>query len=157
MPTINPRITITLDADQYGVISRLSELQKRPMSKIVVDLLGEMTPMLARVVDTMELALRARDGVRESIREGVRTAEANILPHAEEIVRQYEEFDRDLRGLVETMEPAPAAGEAGGGKRSAPPASLPGDPRPVITGVRKPQRRTKAALHPGKKVAKGRA
>jgi hypothetical protein len=154
VPTILPRITITLDIEEYAVLARVSELQGRPMSRIVVELLREMTPGLRRMADTMELALEARESVTRSLRRAV--AEAD--PVAAEFMKHLQDLERDRASEESLVLRAMAAEEADAGKRSAAVASLPGsDPRPVITGVRKPQRRTKAAKDPGKNPAKRRA
>jgi hypothetical protein len=73
-------------------------------------------------------------------------------------MKHLQDLDRERDVEENAVLRAMAAEEAAAGKRSAAVASLPGgDPRPVITGVRKPQRRTKAAKDPGKNPAKRRA
>jgi hypothetical protein len=142
MPTIYPRITITLDVEEYAVLARVSELQKRPMSRIVVELLREMTPGLRRMADTMELALEARESVTRSLRRAV--AEAD--PMAAELMKHFKELEGE-RVHWDDAAAAALQEEAAGGKRSAPVVSLPGgDPRPVITGVRKTQKKAKTAV-----------
>ena len=53
--TNSKRISISLNPDLYAVISDLADLQNKPMSRVVVDLLEEMHPVLSQL----------RDGIRE--------------------------------------------------------------------------------------------
>jgi hypothetical protein len=53
--TNSKRISISLNPDLHAVISDLAELQNKPMSRIVVELLEEMHPVLSQL----------RDGIRE--------------------------------------------------------------------------------------------
>lgn len=156
MPTAKPRLAITLEPEQHEVLARLAALQGRPMSRVVAELVAEFTPILARLVGTMEAAANAQASVRANIRRAVDDAESSILPHAEAVLQQYERFEGDLRQLAlqigeatERIEssasdagrgdaPAAAGAGAGAGLRSAGE-----DPRPVITGVREGKRKAK--------------
>ncbi len=53
--TNSKRISISLNPDLYAVISDLADLQNKPMSRVVVELLEEMHPVLSQL----------RDGIRE--------------------------------------------------------------------------------------------
>ena len=53
--TNSKRISISLNPDLYAVISDLADLQNKPMSRVVVELLEETHPVLSQL----------RDGIRE--------------------------------------------------------------------------------------------
>ena len=53
--TNSKRISISLNPDLYAVISDLADLHHKPMSRVVVELLEEMHPVLSQL----------RDGIRE--------------------------------------------------------------------------------------------
>lgn len=53
--TNSKRISISLNPDLYAVISDLAELQNKPMSRVVVELMEEMCPFLFQL----------RDGIKE--------------------------------------------------------------------------------------------
>lgn len=53
--TNSKRISISLNPDLYAVVFELAELQNKPMSRVVVELLEEMHPVLSQL----------RDGIRE--------------------------------------------------------------------------------------------
>lgn len=53
--TNSKRISISLNPDLYAVISDLADLQNKPMSRVVVELMEEMHPVLSQL----------RDGIKE--------------------------------------------------------------------------------------------
>lgn len=53
--TNSKRISISLNPDIYAVISDLADLQNKPMSRVVVELMEEMHPVLSQL----------RDGIKE--------------------------------------------------------------------------------------------
>ena len=53
--TNSKRISISLNPDLYAVISDLAHLQNKPMSRVVVELMEEMHPVLSQL----------RDGIKE--------------------------------------------------------------------------------------------
>ena len=53
--TNSKRISISLNPELYAVVSQLADLQNKPMSRVVVELLEEMHPVLSQL----------RDGIRE--------------------------------------------------------------------------------------------
>lgn len=133
MATDKPRITITLEPDQHDVLRRLAGLQGGSMSRIVSELLAEVTPVLERVCESLELAKRAQAGVRANLRRVAEEAEEDLRPLAEMARNQFDLFAVELQRLV-------AAGEG----RS---------PRPVITGATGVQRRTRAGRGEGSGAA----
>lgn len=53
--TNSKRISISLNPEVYSVISDLANLQNKPMSRVVVELMEEMHPVLSQL----------RDGIKE--------------------------------------------------------------------------------------------
>ena len=53
--TNSKRTSISLNPDLYAVISDLADLQNKPMSRVVVELMEEMHPVLSQL----------RDGIKE--------------------------------------------------------------------------------------------
>lgn len=82
MSTRTPRIQVTLGEDAYGVVTRLAALQKRPRSTIVSEVINDLAPVLAQLIDTMEAAARVRE---ENIR-GVRDASMEALDRMQSVV-----------------------------------------------------------------------
>jgi hypothetical protein len=134
MPTINPRVNVTLKPNQYELLTRLGRAQGRSRSAILLELLELVFPVLERVVVAVEGAQKAQDMARDGIRESVERAEQAILPHVAAAMGQLDAFVDQVVGLSsadrETSERPPAGGpEAAGGRRSRP-----RNPRPVTRG-----------------------
>ena len=136
MATDKPRITITLTEEQYAVLQRLSTLQKVPKSRIVTDLVAEVTPVLEKVADALSVAMRAQENVKVNLRRVVEEAEQDFRPIVSQVLNQFDMFADHLQSLVHASEaeagPASGAAAPGGGADSS--------PQPVITGAVKPQR-----------------
>lgn len=142
MATTKPRITITLEPNQYAVLERLSGLQKQSMSGIVTDLLSEVTPMLEKAADAMEAAMRSGAEVRAKLRRSAEEAADDLAPLAEAAKNQLDMFMAVLQGLeTEAAAGGAAATASASGGASAQPAEA-ADPRPVITGVNSRKRGT---------------
>lgn len=134
MATTKPRITITLEPEQHDVLQRLAALQRAPMSRIVSDLIDEVTPMLEKLLVTLEAASRAHHDVKANIRRTAEEAEAELQPLAAAARAQLDMFTQMIAGMV------PQA-DAGGGAGPATAAADDTGPRPVITGATTSQRK----------------
>lgn len=147
MATEKPRITITLEPDEYAVLHRLAKLQGSSMSRILREFMGEVTPILSKVADSLEVAQRASEGAKANLRRAAEAAEEELRPLAEFARNQFDMFAGELEWIVQTGGDAPAAEDAQGarcatGAAAGEGASRPegANPRPVITGVTKVQR-----------------
>lgn len=145
MATEKPRITITLEPEQHAVLRRLADLQGGSMSRIVSEFLGEVTPILAQVADSLELAKQASAEARAKFVRAAEEAEEELRPLAEFTRNQFDMFSEQIERLVEQEKGRnhEATGEAG--TRAARHGAAGADgvsPRPVITGATEVQRRT---------------
>lgn len=59
--TTSKRISISLNPELHSVISDLSDLQNKPMSRIVVELLDELTPLLSNLRDGLVEVQKTND------------------------------------------------------------------------------------------------
>lgn len=59
--TNSKRISISLNPELYSVILDISELQKKPMSRVVVELMEEMQPLLTAVRDGLKEVQETND------------------------------------------------------------------------------------------------
>lgn len=64
MPTLNPRITITLDEATALQLRRLSELTGNSQSKLVSELLQESGSVFSRTIVVLEAAQRAKEALK---------------------------------------------------------------------------------------------
>jgi hypothetical protein len=145
MATVKPRITITLEAKQHAVLQRMAKLQGGSMSRIVSELLQEVTPMLDKLCDTLQIATTANDELKAKILRSCEEAENDLRPIADAVASQFDLFAASI------------AADVGTGAASATPSDAAGDanPRPVITGVTKPEKGTNPlkVMHKGESDA----
>lgn len=136
MATSKPRITITMEQQHYDVVQRLAKLQGKPMSKVVTELLTEIVPVLAKVADSLAIAVNAHANVKQKMVQAAEQAEQDFQPLMAQAIDQFDLFASQLAAVVEgesaAAAPVAAAGAAGGDDAPS--------PRPVITGAMKPQR-----------------
>lgn len=170
MATDKPRITITLETDQYAVLRRMADLQGGSMSRIVSDLLSEIVPVLNSVCDSLELAKKAHADVRANLRRVAEDAQSDLEPIAKMFSDQFDMFASELErvasGASGQASEGGGEGEPGRDRRArhgAPSQASDGlGPRPVITGATgsatgltisndKPRKRRSAGASPGVK------
>lgn len=144
MATEKPRITITLEPDQHEVLRRLAALQGRPMSRIIAELLAEVTPTLGRVADSLEIAMRSSEDVRTNLRRVAQEAETEMAPMLDAVLSQFDLFHQHIDAAREVIdEAAKGKGAAGAADADTGAAGAVESPRPVITGATEVQRATK--------------
>lgn len=59
--TKSKRIPISLKPELYSVISDLSDIQNKPMSRIVTEMLDELLPVLTSVRDSLQELQKSND------------------------------------------------------------------------------------------------
>ena len=59
--TNSKRISISLNPDLYAVISDLAHLQNKPMSRVVVELMEEIHPILSNMASAMAEIKKSND------------------------------------------------------------------------------------------------
>ncbi len=103
MATAKPRLQVTLEPRQYALIKRLAGLRGVSMSRVFVELLEGVEPVLSRVLVVLEAASRAEDDYKAGL------------------IRTAEKAERELQGLMElamgqfsVIEEAVQAGSARG-------------------------------------------
>lgn len=71
MPTNKPRLTITLTENTYEIISQLAELQNRPKSSVIAELLESVALPLSKTVSLLQAASEAPSSVRNGLKQTV--------------------------------------------------------------------------------------
>lgn len=104
MPTIKPRVQVTLEPEVHEVIERFAALQGRTRGAVIAELLGEITPAIGRTVALLEAAQEAPNQVKTGLR-----AVAEGLH--QEMVNASGEANRQFQLLMEKIEAGDAAGE----------------------------------------------
>lgn len=68
MPTIKPRVQVTLEPATHAVIERLAVLQGRTRGAVIADLLDSVAPVMGRSVALLEAAVAAPQQVKDGLR-----------------------------------------------------------------------------------------
>lgn len=68
MPTLKPRVQVTLEPQTHAVIERLAQLQGRTRGAIIAELLDSIAPTLTRTVALLEAAMEAPNDVKRGLR-----------------------------------------------------------------------------------------
>ena len=145
MATAKPRISITLEPDEYEFLKVFAEKQHESMGSCVLAIWRQATPVLTRVLKLIVEAEQAKESVVEGIREASEEAMRQLQPQHAQAMLNFELFEEAVRQEIV----AKAAAEEGHPPRGE---SLPPPPQPPRsnTGVRstkslKNQRRGKGA------------
>lgn len=90
MPTVKPRITITLTDHQHAVLSSLATVQKVSMSSIVVDLVDATLPVLERLASVLQNAANAPQSVLDDLRRSLASAEQDTVGMSSDVMGQLD-------------------------------------------------------------------
>lgn len=104
MPTIKPRVQVTLEPETHAVIERLASLQGRTRGAVIAEMLDSVAPALTRTIALIEAAQDAPKHVRNGMRKAVESAHAEIVAFAGEGAKQLDAF-MDLLGSPEQANP----------------------------------------------------
>jgi hypothetical protein len=120
MPTIKPRVAITLEPHTHEVISRLAKLQGVSRGAVIVDLLESVEPALARTFALLEAASRAPDQVKQGLRSVVEGVHDELVSVSGDGIKQMDWLlERLSGGSAEGPTPVPVT--RGSGMDSNPP------------------------------------
>ena len=109
MATSKPRITITLEPQEYAVLKRLSGLNGVPMSKTISELVGLVAPVLAQIADNLKTVQDSQENVR-----------ADLLRSIEKLNSRASELHKEAELVMSDLDEAlTKATGADGRKRDA--------------------------------------
>jgi hypothetical protein len=92
MPTMNPRVAITLPPYRHALLKRMAKLQGVSMSSMVSNLLDEFYPVLERVCVALEMAQKAQESSRDGLRRAADKALEEIQPLLAASMQQFDMF-----------------------------------------------------------------
>jgi hypothetical protein len=90
MPTIKPRVQVTLEDQTHEVISRLAALQGRSRGSVIAELLDSVAPALGRTVSLLEAAIEAPRDVKKGLRQMVEGLHDEFLAISGESSKQLD-------------------------------------------------------------------
>ncbi|OYY72727.1 MAG: hypothetical protein B7Y40_10900 [Gammaproteobacteria bacterium 28-57-27] len=79
MPTVKPRITVTLNQHVYDVFDRLAQLQGTSKGALIADILDTVYPPLMRTVALLEAAMDAPEQVRQGLKRNLESVERDMV------------------------------------------------------------------------------
>nr|AAX51983.1 hypothetical protein [Pseudomonas sp. S-47] len=98
MPTLKPRVAVTLEPQTHAVIERLAVLQGRTRGAVIADLLDSVAPSLTRTVALLEAAAAAPDQVKQGLRKVVEDVHDELAQVAGDTTRQLDFLLGELGG-----------------------------------------------------------
>lgn len=125
MPTLNPRVTVTLTPAVSAVLRQLAELGGQSQSSIVGELLETSLPVFERVVAALRAASTIQAGAKAEIASGLERAQAKLESQMGLLLVEMDDAARPLLEAAEKVTRRGAGGSAVGGKRSATAAEPP--------------------------------
>ena len=97
MPTIKPRVSITMETEDLAVLDRYAAASGTPRATIVSGLLASAIPELQRASELIELANAAPRHVRQGLVENLSNATADAMGF-------LEPFNRDFRLIMNKLQ-----------------------------------------------------
>ena len=134
MPTLNPRLTVTLSPSLSAVLSRLNEITGQSKSSIIAEVLQGTQPVMERMIQVLEAADKAKNALRKEVSEGFEEAETALNHQLGLTMDMFQKASGDLIENMETISRRGAKKGSAGGTRSASPASLRPTQPPYLTG-----------------------
>ncbi len=92
MPTVKPRVQITLEPSTHAVIERFARLQGRTRGAVIADMLDSVAPSLTRTIALIEAAQEAPEQVKAGMRRAVEHAHGELLELAGDASKQLDVF-----------------------------------------------------------------
>lgn len=156
MPTVKPRVAVTLEPATHEVIARLADLQGRTRGAIIAELLDEVAPALTRTVALLEAAAAAPEQVKAGLRSVVENVHQELVALSGDAVGQMDLMFAALSGGAST----PVSVTRGSGSDEPRATSTPSNPsKPVTTRAAagsKGAKGQKAQKHKGTKAQGGK-
>lgn len=104
MATTKPRITISLEEQDYAVLKRLYTLNGVPMSRTVSELVAMLTPVLGRMADNLEAVAKADEETRQKIAESLEKHFVAVNVACNIAMKNLDEFSDSLDAEVKAIE-----------------------------------------------------
>jgi hypothetical protein len=148
MPTVKPRVQVSLSVPYFELLTRLAKLQRRSRSAVLSELFEQVAPVLERVAVVLQAAVRAQASARDGLVKATEDAEAEIAPFVNRAMAQLDLLQQTAEGGAEA-----AAGKAGVPGLTA--SALPRTPRAVTRGSGLPRTGGNARVSPRRAAGAG--
>ena len=115
MPTVNPRINVTLSPSLYGMVGELAKQQRISKSMVLRELLEASEPALAQVVAMLKAADDMNDAARQRLKQDLGQTIESIEKKVDSAMEMAAGVTADLVAQAESIR----GRRPGAGKRSA--------------------------------------
>jgi Ribbon-helix-helix protein, copG family len=129
MPTLNPRVNVTLSPSLFDLVGHLARLQGASRSQVLRELLEAAEPALQRAVAFMQAAERAKGAVQAGFGDSLMRAQDRIEAELGKHLERVDSTTADLVEMAERVEgrrpgrPRSSGGARAGARVPNPPAS----------------------------------
>ena len=103
MPTVNPRINVTLSPQLDLVVQRMAACQRVSKSQVLRELLEAAEPALQRAVVLMEAAANAAGAMREGFAQSLGEAQSKAEAHLASVMEGMDQTTLDLVQQAEAI------------------------------------------------------
>lgn len=121
MPTIKPRVQVTLEPQTHAVIERMAILQGRTRGSIIAEMLDSIAPALTRTIALLEAAAEAPNDVKRGFRAAVESAHQELVSLSGDASKQLDVF-LDQLGADDSANPHVVTRGSGTGKHGGQPS-----------------------------------
>lgn len=90
MPTVKPRVQVTLEPETHEVIERFARLQSRTRGAVISELLNEIAPAIGRTISLLEAAQEAPNQVKAGLRAVAEGLQNEMVIASGEANRQFQ-------------------------------------------------------------------
>jgi hypothetical protein len=98
MPTLKPRVQVTLDVHTHEIIERLAHLQGVTRGAVIADLLESVAPSLASTVALIEAAKAAPEQVKAGLKKVVEEVHEELIEVSGDSIKQMDWLLGQLTG-----------------------------------------------------------
>jgi len=121
MPTVKPRVQVTLEPETHEVIERFARLQNRTRGAVIAELLNEIAPAIGRTISLLEAAQEAPNQVKAGLRAVAEGLQQEMVSASGEANRQFQLLMHKIETGVD-LEPASDPHVVTRGSGTQPPA-----------------------------------
>ena len=121
MPTVKPRVQVTLEPETHEVIERFARLQNRTRGAVIAELLNEIAPSIGRTISLLEAAQEAPNQVKAGLRAVAEGLQNEMVNATGEANRQFQLLMHKIETGVD-LEPASDPHVVTRGSGTQPPA-----------------------------------
>jgi uncharacterized protein (DUF1778 family) len=135
MPTLKPRISITLNLEQLAILDRFAKATETPRATVVSELLTAALPQLAKVSELCELAQAAPKRLLQSLENDLSNATVEVMGGLQKASDDYESMLTKLLGGDDSEKRVPVPSLDAKRPTAAPKKRKPGPSDPhLLTG-----------------------